>query len=173
MTSRAWCVGNGLVLALLLAGCGCDTVGYPAIDASVVDGSTGSPLPLADALISSQNELEPQPFVETRSSTDTTSRFTTCCFPGVWTIRINKPGYVPYDTTVTVRSRGRCDRPELLRLTVRLHRLAAFAPRRNSWSPSSGRRSLTAFAADGGVMERAEALASLVSTARSYGIRRS
>jgi len=32
---------------------------------------------------------------------------------------------------------------------------------------------LTGIAADGGVVERAEALASLVSTARSYWIRRS
>jgi hypothetical protein len=37
----------------------------------------------------------------------------------------------------------------------------------------SARGYLTGVAAGGGVMERAEALASLVSTARSYGIRRS
>ena len=112
------------VLPAILAACGCDAVGYPAVDVSVVEDLTGVPVTLAGATISSRVGNEAT-FSEQRPPTDTISRFNTCCSPGVWFIQIAKPGYVDYDTSVTVQSKGRCERPVLVRLIARLERASS------------------------------------------------
>ena len=72
-----------------------------------------------------------------------------------------------------VGARGTCSRS--WRFALFSFALASFQIRKlyQTTSATISSRRLTGVAAGGGGLERAEALASLVSTARSYGIRRS
>lgn len=120
-----------------LTACGCDLVGYPAIDGSVQDRVTGRPVPLGGATLRYENEI--QSLVErVVPETDTSSRIWICCTPGNWRVRIDKAGYVPFDSTVRVRSSGQCNRPVLVRLLARLQPLPQAAARRNEPTRSTG-----------------------------------
>ena len=119
--SRTAYLFRGLAL-LLLTGCGCDTVGYPAVDVTVQDRDTGRPVALGGATLRYENERQ-APFERVVSDSDTSSVFSICCTPGNWRVRIAKSGYVPFDSTVRVRSSGQCDRPVLVRLLARLQPL--------------------------------------------------
>ena len=123
--------------ASLLTGCGCDAVGYPTVDVMVQDRVTGRSVALGGATLRYENERQ-SPFERVVPETDTSSRFSTCCTPGNWRIRIAKAGYAPFDSTVRVRSSGRCDRPVLVRLLARLQPLPQSAARRTPFSNSAG-----------------------------------
>jgi hypothetical protein len=110
-------------LVSVVPGCGCDDVGYPAVEVTVINSVTGQTISLGGSIIAYENERQAA-YSEQRPSIDTTTRFQICCTPGSWRIQINKAGFAPYDTTVRVRSQGRCDRPVLVRLTARLQPMA-------------------------------------------------
>jgi hypothetical protein len=122
--AEAWLLKSCLALfriagVLWLAACGCDTIGYPAVNATVQDRLTGRPVPLAGAEIAYEGGRQ-RSYTERRPDTDSSSTFSICCTPGNWRVRVTKPGYAPFDTTVRVRARGRCERPVLVQLLVRL-----------------------------------------------------
>jgi hypothetical protein len=123
MVWRALRASVGIIGGVVLSSCGCDAIGYPAVAVTVVENTTGAPVPLGGAVISYQNEQEPSSFSEPWPSSNMTSTFSICCLPGVWNIQIRKAGYVDYDTTLIVRAKGRCDTPELVHLTARLERI--------------------------------------------------
>jgi hypothetical protein len=49
---------------------------------------------------------------------------TVCCVPRPVQLRLTVPGYAVWDSTVSYRTRGRCEVPIPTRVAVRLRRLA-------------------------------------------------
>jgi hypothetical protein len=123
-----------LLAVLLLSGCGCDAVGYPAVEVSLQDRVTGQPVPLGGAAVRSEGGRQ-APQQQTYPGAITASTFTVCCTPGEWGVHVAKPGYAPFDTSVRVRSSGRCERPVLVRLLARLQPLRS-APAARSVVPA-------------------------------------
>ena len=107
------------VLLASLTGCGCDAVGYPAIDVTIRNLVTARPVSLGGAELTYGNGRQSPQSIR-RPDADSSSRFSICCSPGTWRVQIAKAGYLPFDTTVRVRSTGRCDRPVLLYLLAPL-----------------------------------------------------
>ncbi len=119
----------GVSATLFLAACGCNAMGYPAIDGLVQDRVTGRPVAMAGATVRYSNEL--QAAVErVVPAADTGNRLWLCCTPGRWRVQIDQAGYVPFDTSLRVRAEGRCDRPVLVRLIARLQPRPVAASRR-------------------------------------------
>jgi hypothetical protein len=108
--------------AVFLTACGCDAVGYPAVEVTLEDRVTRQPVPLGGAVVSSEGGRQ-APRQETYPAAVSSATFTVCCTPGEWAVHVAKPGYAPFDTSVGVRSSGRCERPVLVRLVARLQPL--------------------------------------------------
>lgn len=105
--------------AVFVTACGCDAIGHPTMEVHLVDASSSRPLTLAGAVVSTRvNGVEKPPF--TYQPADSGSTVWTCCSPGRWDLRVDRPGYTPFDTTVQVKGQGRCDIPVLKRFQVRL-----------------------------------------------------
>lgn len=99
--------------------CGdCVSLGYPALDLTVVDATSGAPLGIGGTVLivtSSQR----------RDSVDTSwqgnsNQFSVCCVDGSVRIQLKKASYAAWDTTVMVRTSGHCAIPELKTLVARL-----------------------------------------------------
>ncbi|HEY0928927.1 MAG TPA: hypothetical protein VGE27_03315 [Gemmatimonas sp.] len=105
--------------AAALTGCGCDAVGYPGIEMTFINATTSRPVALGGAMIRvTQNGIEKP--MQPRPISDSSSTYFGCCGGGQWRVRLEHAGYQPFDTTVRVRTEGRCDRPILQRVRARI-----------------------------------------------------
>ncbi len=105
-------------------GCGdCVSLGYPAIELTVVELANAAPVPLGSAVLSfaTSTQSDPVPPEDTRflGSANTYRR---CCVRGAVRIHLQQNGFVAWDSTVTVHTSGGCEIPDLERITVRLRR---------------------------------------------------
>lgn len=108
-----------VMAAAFATACGCDAVGYPAVEIQLMDGFSTQPLTLANAVVHTTiNGNQRPPY--THQASVTSSVYWGCCSAGRWDIQIDRPGYLPFDTTVQVRSQGSCDRPMLKRFQARM-----------------------------------------------------
>lgn len=83
----------GVAAATFLAACGCDTVGYPAIDATVEDRITARPVALGGATLRYGNEIQSE-VERIVPASDTSNRVWLCCTPGTWRARSTRWGSV-------------------------------------------------------------------------------
>ena len=123
---RAAPAALALAGALGLGGCGCDAVGYPAVEVTLQDRATGRPVQFGGTEFAYERGGQGAR-VDLVSEAYPLPAFSICCSSGEWRVRITRAGYAPLDTTVRVRSTGRCEGPVLVRLLARLQPLTAAA----------------------------------------------
>ena len=99
----------------------CLSFGYPAISLTVVDAATAAPIGLGNAVLKYTTSDEFGRAEET-SLWNGHNDWTLCCVSGRVRLYLEQQGYIPWDTTVVVRTSGYCDIPVLKRITVRLRR---------------------------------------------------
>ncbi len=114
--------------ATLLTACGCDAVGYYAIDLVLRDANTGAPVPVVGMTLTTVNRVG-LPLTRTLDSLNAGpgSTYSLCCTAGPWTLAIVKLGYARFDTSLTVPSEGRCEKPVRQRVVARLRSMVAVA----------------------------------------------
>lgn len=113
-------------VASLMTACGCDDLGYFAIELELRDANSGAAVPVAGATLTTANRVGP-PLTRVLDSVSVGSASTSrlCCSAGPWTLAVIKPGYARFDTSLVVPSEGRCEKPVLQRVVARLRPLVA------------------------------------------------
>lgn len=94
--------------------------GSAAVEVSFVDAVTARPVSLAGAMVNATQDGIRRSETHPRPASDNSSVFLGCCGGGAWRIQLEHAGYQPFDTTVRVRTEGRCDRPILQRARARI-----------------------------------------------------
>ena len=112
-------VGIGILCGAPACG-DCLSIGYPAVDVTVVEASSGAPVDIGGAILIVTSSAR-------RDSVDTSwqgglSHFSVCCVSGTVRIQLHKPPYAAWDTTVVVRTSGHCAMPQEKFLVARLRR---------------------------------------------------
>lgn len=109
-----------VMIALSAAACGdCVAIGTPSVYLSARDAPAGPGLSLADATVSHTHNGAWWPAYLGASGIPNI-----CCTSGRVSLRIEKPGYATWDSTVTVRTRGQCDTPVPVTVVATLRRAA-------------------------------------------------
>jgi hypothetical protein len=119
--SPGWWVLAFAVVASSAAGCGdCLSLGYIAIDLTVVDAATGAPVPLGGAVIEAASP-ERREAVAT-GYLGSRNLISICCLKGRVKLRVQAVGYAAWDSTVVVPVTGSCDIPVRQKVIVRAAR---------------------------------------------------
>jgi hypothetical protein len=106
--------------SLASAGCGdCVSLGTPAVYIAARDAATGQPVSLAGAEVTAVSETSGSAPASPAATNDPTEVWV-CCLSGRVQLRVAQRGYAAWDTTVAVRTRGRCDTPVPVHVVARL-----------------------------------------------------